>query len=229
MADLKTFSLNADPVIRELIPVAQQLGPTLTAVNHLSPYLRRLFVQLGPLVTASQTGLPATQRILQGLGPNTLLDQLGTVPRAAQPDPRLARGPPAADLRLHLATAAPASSPAPRRSAATAPATTCGSSDRAAPRRSRWRRRATPTTAATRIPSSLWLSQIFNGTPGKCPDDWGLPAWDCKNATGGKDHATLTPSQSPPNGEQACWTQPVLPGASPYKVPPINAARYSTK
>ena len=32
MADLKTFSLNADPVVKELIPVAQQLGPTLTAV-----------------------------------------------------------------------------------------------------------------------------------------------------------------------------------------------------
>jgi phospholipid/cholesterol/gamma-HCH transport system substrate-binding protein len=77
MADLQRFSENADPVVRRLIPVAQQLGPTLSAVAQLSPYLRNFFVQLGPLLRVSQTGLPATQRILKGLGPNTLLDQLG--------------------------------------------------------------------------------------------------------------------------------------------------------
>jgi ABC-type transporter Mla subunit MlaD len=77
MAALQKFSLNADPVIKELIPVAQQLGPTLNAVRQLSPYLRTLFVKLGPLVTVSNKGLPATQRILKGLNPNQLLDQLG--------------------------------------------------------------------------------------------------------------------------------------------------------
>src|SRR5947209_14124388 len=59
MADLETFSRNADPVVRNLIPDAQKLKPTLTAVNQLSPYLRTLFVKLGPLVTVSRTGLPA--------------------------------------------------------------------------------------------------------------------------------------------------------------------------
>ena len=53
LASLKTFSENADPVIRELIPVAQQLGPTLNALRNLSPSLRHLFVKLGPLITAS--------------------------------------------------------------------------------------------------------------------------------------------------------------------------------
>ena len=77
MSALQTFSQNADPVIKELIPVAQQLTPTLTALNQLAPNLRRLFVKLGPLITVSNTGLPATERVLRGLGPNTLLDSLG--------------------------------------------------------------------------------------------------------------------------------------------------------
>ena len=77
MASLKAFSTDADPVIKELIPVAQQLGPTLTALKDLSPSLRQLFVKLGPLITASRTGLPATERTLKGLGPNKLLDSVG--------------------------------------------------------------------------------------------------------------------------------------------------------
>src|SRR5205807_2948235 len=77
MASLQKFSINADPVIKELIPVAQQLGPTLQAVNQLSPHLRKLFVKLGPLVTASNKGLPATQAVLKGLNPGGVLDQLG--------------------------------------------------------------------------------------------------------------------------------------------------------
>ena len=45
MADLEGFSKNADPVIRNLTPVAQKLKPTLAAVDQLSPmdllYARR--------------------------------------------------------------------------------------------------------------------------------------------------------------------------------------------
>src|SRR5205085_2690211 len=43
MAKLQTFSLNTDPLIKELEPVARDLGPTLHAVQVLSPYLRTLF------------------------------------------------------------------------------------------------------------------------------------------------------------------------------------------
>ncbi len=75
MARLKTFALDTDPLIRELIPVAQQLGPTLHSVRLLSPDLRRLFVNLGPLVTVSKTGLPAVAEVLRGARP--LFDQLG--------------------------------------------------------------------------------------------------------------------------------------------------------
>ena len=62
MAKLQTFSINTDPLIKELDPVAQQLEPTLRSVEQLSPPLRHLFTNLGPLITVSQTGLPAVQR-----------------------------------------------------------------------------------------------------------------------------------------------------------------------
>jgi virulence factor Mce-like protein len=227
MADLKTFSLNADPVIKELIPVAQQLGPTLTAVNHLSPYLRRLFVQLGPLVTASQTGLPATQHILQGLGPNGLLNQLG--PFLEQLNPILVWIEGHQQLTSDFISDGGVSFFARtlsfggsgtghylRQFGPSGPETLSLAPNRDANNR------------GNTYPSSLWLSQIFNAG-GKYSGDWGLPAWDCMNATGGRDHPTLGSAAAPPGGEQACWTQPVLPGGSQSKVPPINKANYPTR
>jgi phospholipid/cholesterol/gamma-HCH transport system substrate-binding protein len=221
MAALQTFSKNADPVVRELIPVAQQLGPTLAAVNNLSPYLRRLFVKLGPLVTVSQTGLPATERLIKGLGPNTLLDQLG--PFLEQLNPILYW------LAGHQQLISDfVSNGGPSFFARTSPSTGTGHYLRQfgptgpetlslAPNRDSANRGNT-------YPSSLWLGQIFNAG-GRFPGDWGLPAWDCKN-TGG-DHPSIT---SGPNAQPACWTQPILPGApTQYKVPTISAARYSTR
>jgi phospholipid/cholesterol/gamma-HCH transport system substrate-binding protein len=230
MADLQTFSQNSDPVIRELIPVAQQLGPTLTAVNHLAPYLRRLFVQLGPLITASNTGLPATQRLLRGLGPNTLLDQLG--PFLEQLNPILVWLEGHQQLTSDFISDGGASFFARtatfggngtghylRQFGPTGPETLSLSQTRDANNR------------GNDYPSSLWLGQIFPGTPGKPVNDWGLPAWDCRNTgASGNGQQTSTPSTSASsNGNQACWVQPILPGASQYKVPPINAAAYSRR
>src|SRR5206468_7473781 len=69
MARLKSFALDADPLIKELVPVANQLGPTLNSVRILSPYLHHFFVSLGPLITASKTGLPAVRDVLLGAKP----------------------------------------------------------------------------------------------------------------------------------------------------------------
>ncbi len=126
MRALQNFAFNSDqaccvagqnaPVLKELIPVAKNLGPTLHAVQVLSPPLKKLFVNLNPLITVSKTGLPATAEFLKGLGctpqPRTHLSaesghadpsaRVRHVPRAAQPDPELDRAAPAADLRLHL-------------------------------------------------------------------------------------------------------------------------------
>lgn len=75
MAKLKTFSLNTDPLLKQLVPVAADLGPTLTAVQQLSPDLKNFFFHLGPLITASKKGLPAVAHVIKGARP--LLGQLG--------------------------------------------------------------------------------------------------------------------------------------------------------
>jgi phospholipid/cholesterol/gamma-HCH transport system substrate-binding protein len=69
MARLKTFSLDADPLVKELIPVAQQLSPTLNSVKQLSPPLESLFINLRPLINASKAGLPAIANVLTGARP----------------------------------------------------------------------------------------------------------------------------------------------------------------
>ena len=69
MARLKTFSVDADPLVKQLVPVAQQLEPTLNSVRQLSPPLENLFVNLRPLIKASRTGLPAVASVLTGARP----------------------------------------------------------------------------------------------------------------------------------------------------------------
>jgi phospholipid/cholesterol/gamma-HCH transport system substrate-binding protein len=223
MADLETFSKNADPVVRNLIPSAQKLKPTLAAVNQLAPDLRTLFVKLGPLVTASQTGLPATERILKGLGPNALLDQLG--PFLEQLNPILSWIEGHQQLTSDFITQGAAgffprtnnfggggTGHYLRQFGPSGPETLSYAANRDADNR------------GNTYPSSLWLGQIFNAG-GNFPGDWGLPAWDCRN-TGGNHGST----DAVAGGHPACWTQPVLPGShTQYKVPPINAASYSSK
>ncbi|MDQ6775502.1 MAG: MlaD family protein [Actinomycetota bacterium] len=75
MARLQTFSTNTDPLLKQLMPVAVDLTPTLRSVRTLSPDLRSLFVNLNPLITASKTGLPALAQVLDGATP--LLSSLG--------------------------------------------------------------------------------------------------------------------------------------------------------
>jgi virulence factor Mce-like protein len=221
MADLQTFSKNADPVIRNLIPDAQKLKPTLTALDHLSPYLRTLFVKLGPLITASHTGLPATERTLKGLGPNALLTQLGSFLEQLNPILGWIEG--HQQLTSDFITDGGASFFARtstfggngtghylRQFGPSGPETVS-----LAPSRD-------PNNRGNNYPASTWLGQIFNAG-GRFPGDWGLAAWDCRN-TG--EHR----SSPPPSEQPACWTQPVLPGSTTqYKVPPINAAAYSSK
>jgi phospholipid/cholesterol/gamma-HCH transport system substrate-binding protein len=226
-ADLQSFSTNADPVVRRLIPVAQQLGPTLTAVNQLSPFLRNLFVQLGPLITVSQTGLPATQRILKGLGPNTLLDQLGPFLEQLNPILTWIEG----HQQLSSDFVSQGGAAVAARSNAFGFAGTGHYLRQITPQ-------GTPVEAifpqrppafrGNNYPSSLWLGQVFNAG-GNFPGDWGFGSWDCKNAGGPHPTKSLPVGTTTP-GNGACWVQPLLPGAPrQYKVPPIAAAKYSSK
>jgi|SRR5579884_1528939 len=225
MADLQSFSQNADPVIRELIPVAQQLGPTLRAVNQLSPYLRNLFVKLGPLVTVSQRGLPATERVLKGLGPNGLLDQLG--PFLEQLNPILSWLGYHQQLTSDFITDGAASLFARtnsfggagtghylRQFGPSGPETLGLAQNRDANNR------------GNTYPEPLWL-------PAGEPRDFtnnDLPAWDCRNSGYSGNQGQSPNYVTGPQAEQSCWVQPVLPGAvGPYRTPTFPAAKYSSK
>jgi virulence factor Mce-like protein len=227
MAALQSFSTNADPVIRELIPVAQQLGPTLNALRELAPNLRQLFVNLGPLITVSQRGLPATQRVLQGLGPNKLLDSLG--PFVQQLNPILGWLSEHQQLVSDFITAGGASL-FPR-------TTTFGTNGTG-----HYLRQFGPTGNETlslqptrdpnnrgnTYPMPLWLPP---GNPGAFTKG-NLPAWDCRNTGAGGSGATTGSAKQTgqPVAEQPCWVQPPLRGApGPYKVSALRPAKYSSK
>jgi virulence factor Mce-like protein len=220
---LKSFSLNADPVIRELIPVAQQLGPTLQAVNNLSPYLKNLFQQLGPLIDASNTGLPATERVLAGLNPGGLLDSTGAF--LGQLNPILAW------LKVHqqlisdfisaggvglfdrtTSFAGNGTGHYLRQVAPSGPETLSFSPNG-----------RDPNNRGNNYPEPLWLpaGETRDFTKGN------LPAWDCKNTGAGGDGSTPGGGTPP---QQPCWVQPQQPGATgPYKAASINPTTFSKK
>ncbi|MCW3012226.1 MAG: hypothetical protein JWO90_2630 [Solirubrobacterales bacterium] len=72
---LERFAVDTRPLVRELTPALEDLGPTLESVRDLAPDLQRLYERLGPLLRASRTSLPASRELFDGLRP--LLGQLG--------------------------------------------------------------------------------------------------------------------------------------------------------
>ena len=71
---LDSFQANTRPLIQKLLPVANDISPTLRSIRQLSPKLESLFNKLVPLINASKHGLPATRQFLSGLRP--VLDAL---------------------------------------------------------------------------------------------------------------------------------------------------------
>ncbi len=55
---LDEFQADTRPLIQQLIPIANDLSPTLASVRRLSPSLKSLFEDLDVLITVSKTGLP---------------------------------------------------------------------------------------------------------------------------------------------------------------------------
>jgi virulence factor Mce-like protein len=66
---LKSFSVNADPLINELKPAADQLSPALQQTVTLAPELRTLMTNLAPLTQASAQGVPALSRFFNAITP----------------------------------------------------------------------------------------------------------------------------------------------------------------
>lgn len=83
LRELDRFSVNASPLLTQLVPVEEALTPALQGVEKLSPPLDQLFTGLGPLAHASQSGLPALDDSLNELRP--LLTNLSPVLRNLNP------------------------------------------------------------------------------------------------------------------------------------------------
>lgn len=74
---LKTFAVDADPVMKQLVPVAEQLSPTLVALSKLAPQAKGFFEGLRPVIRRAPTGFPALRKLFR--------DQFPPLLRAADP------------------------------------------------------------------------------------------------------------------------------------------------
>ncbi|MDQ6748880.1 MAG: MlaD family protein [Candidatus Dormibacteraeota bacterium] len=232
MKRLQSFSTNTDPLIKELIPVAQQLKPTLTSVRQLSPYLRSFFNHLGPLITVSKTGLPAVRDTLRGTTP--LLASLG--PFLSQLNPILTW------LSLHQQLISDFISNGGSSLAAK-------TSSFAGNGTGHYLRQFGPVGAETlsfaanrdpnnrgnTYPPPLWLSdsRAFSAG-GNYPGSFAYPSWDCNN-TGAPGNGQEPASPGPPSqfsqAQQACWVAPPVASLIGQNgtFPHINARTYSKK
>ncbi len=69
---LKTFALDADPVIKQLVPVAEQLSPTFIALSKLAPQAKGFFEGLEPVIARAPTGFPALRKLFRDQFPPLL-------------------------------------------------------------------------------------------------------------------------------------------------------------
>jgi phospholipid/cholesterol/gamma-HCH transport system substrate-binding protein len=229
LASLQTFAQNTNPLVEQLIPVAEDLGPTLTAVKQLSPDLQSLFVNLDPLVTASVKGFPAISDVLTGAEP--LLGALA--PFLGQLNPILGW------LSLHQqlisdfisvgAVGVAAKTSAYGGTGLTCGGTPCGHYLRQfspiGPQTSGLASTRDPNSRGNTYPPSLWLADPLSFTAGgKYPGSFALPSFDCKS-TGASGNGSRPASAT----TQACWVAPTLPGAKPGQIPHLLAAHFPSK
>jgi phospholipid/cholesterol/gamma-HCH transport system substrate-binding protein len=62
---LKTFAVNANPLMKQLVPAAEELSPTLIAFANLAPEAKGFFEGLGPVIDKAPTGFPALRRLFR--------------------------------------------------------------------------------------------------------------------------------------------------------------------
>jgi phospholipid/cholesterol/gamma-HCH transport system substrate-binding protein len=62
---LKAFAVNADPLMRQLVPAAEQLSPTLIAFAKLAPEAKGFFAGLTKVIAQAPTGFPALRRLFR--------------------------------------------------------------------------------------------------------------------------------------------------------------------
>jgi virulence factor Mce-like protein len=215
MARLKTFSLNTDPLVRELEPVAADLGPTLHSVRVLSPNLEHLFVNLNPLIDASKTGLPAISRVLRGATP--LLGSLGNFLEQLNPIFTW--------LSLHQQLLADFISNGGAALASTVPTFCCHGTGHALPQFVMIGPELLGFAANrdTNNRGNTYRPPFFGATDSLEHNTVGPPAWDCNNTGAPGDGSVSANSLRP-----ACWVAPPLGNliGQPQKFPHVLAARY---
>jgi len=233
MQRLQSFSLDTDPLIKALEPVANNLGPTLRDVRALSPSLKSFFYHLGPLIAVSKTGLPAIRDVLNGATPlvasvGPFLEQLNPILTWLESHQQLT-----SDFISNGATGLAAKT------------TTFGGNGTG-----HYLRQFGPVGAETlsfattrdkdnrgnTYPPPLWLAdpRAFSAG-GKFPGSFSLPNWDC-NATGAGGTGEKAAGAAPPlgllgnltQGAQACWVAPPVGGliGQSGKFPRIMSATY---
>jgi ABC-type transporter Mla subunit MlaD len=69
---LRGFAVNADPLSRQLVPVAEQLSPTLVAFGNLAPEAKKLFEALPAVEREAPTGFPALRKLFRDQFPPLL-------------------------------------------------------------------------------------------------------------------------------------------------------------
>jgi len=62
---LRGFSRMADPVVRQLVPAAEQLSPTLVAISRLAPESKALFEGLEPVIARAPDGFAAFRKLFR--------------------------------------------------------------------------------------------------------------------------------------------------------------------
>jgi virulence factor Mce-like protein len=232
MTRLQNFAIDTNPLVEELIPVAQQLTPTLKDVDALAPSLRAFFNDLGPLITASKTGLPAIRDVLNGTTP--LLASLG--PFLGQLNPILTW------LSTHQQLTSDFISNGAAGLAAKTTSFAGGGTGHylrqfqpIGPETLSIATNRDPQNRGNTYPPPLWLADPADfSAGGKFPGSFGLPNWDCNNTGAPGDGSIPAGSDQSSQlhlGTQACWVAPPLGNLIGQKnrFPHLQAATYSNK
>jgi ABC-type transporter Mla subunit MlaD len=74
---LRKFATNADPLSKQLVPVAEELSPTLIKFGELAPEAKKLFEALPAVEKEAPTGFPAFRKLFR--------DEFPPLLRAAEP------------------------------------------------------------------------------------------------------------------------------------------------
>jgi phospholipid/cholesterol/gamma-HCH transport system substrate-binding protein len=62
---LRAFALNADPLMRQLVPAAKQLSPTLVSLSNLAPEAKGFFEAFAPVIARSPVAFPALRKLFR--------------------------------------------------------------------------------------------------------------------------------------------------------------------